>query len=145
MFLIDTDVISRTSPSSVRLGDVQGFLDRHWGESYLSTLTLGELWFGASRLRLRGAVRKATQLSAWVSDVEHTYSGRLLSVDVAIGRRTGEMLARAEANGHQAGYVDACLAATAAEFGYTVVTFNVRHFVHFGVPHRTPLPAQDAP
>lgn len=139
MFLIDTDVISSTFPDSSRLGQVQAFLDRHWLESFVSVLTVGELWFGVERLRLRGATRRAARLGRWTEDVQTTYAGRLLPPDLAIGRRSGEMLARAEKAGHQPGFVDACLAATAAERGFTVVTFNGRHFQAFGVPYRSPL------
>ena len=55
------------------------------------------------------------------------------------------MLARAEVAGQRAGFGDACLAATAAELGFSVVTFNTKHFVAFGVPHRRPVPERDQP
>ena len=144
LFLLDTDVISSTSPFSGRLEEVQRFLDLHWHQSFLSTLTVGELWFGVARLDLRGATRKSSRLRRWVADVEHSYAERILPADLMIGRRTGELLARAGAAGQQPNFVDACLAATAYERGFTVVTFNARHFDAFGVSHRTPLP-KDAP
>lgn len=138
MYLIATNVISRTSPIAAEDAGVPLFLDRHYRQSYISVVTLGELWFGAERLRLRGADRKASLVASWIEEVETSYAERLLGVDVAIGRVTGEVLARAEAAGHDPGHEDACLAATAAVHGFTVVTFNARHFQALGVPYRSP-------
>ena len=144
MFLLDTDVISRTSPYSRHAGDVHGWLAEHKDRSYLSVVTFSELWRGAYRLHARGSLRKAHHLEAWIAAVESSVAGRVLPVDSPIGRRTGILVARAEAAGHQPSFVDACLAATAAERDFTVITFNTRHFVAFGVPHRKPL-ADDHP
>lgn len=138
MFLLDTDVISRTSPLSVRPIAVHDWLAAHEHESFISVLTLSELSRGMVLLRLKGSLRRAKLLEAWILEVEGTVSGRLLDVDRNIGWRAGELLATAEAAGHRPGFVDACLAATAAERRLTVVTFNARHFDALGVPHRRP-------
>ena len=140
MFLLDTDVVSRTSPFSKQRDEVQSWLGMHERESFLSVLTLSELGRGTILLRMKGASTKAARLEAWIDEVEASVSGRLLAVDRNIGRRTGEMLARAEAAGHRPSFVDACLAATAAERGFTVMTFNAKHFAAFGVAHRKPSP-----
>lgn len=138
MFLLDTDVISRTSPFGRSSAELREWLLAHEHVSFVSVLTLSELCRGTALLRLKGAIAKARQLDTWVSQVEQAVSRRLLSVDRAIGRRTGDLLASAQAAGHGPSFVDACLAATAAERGLTVVTFNSRHFDAFGVPHQTP-------
>ena len=144
MFLLDTDVISRTSPLSSRPTEVLDWLVAHERESFLTIVTLSELARGMALLNLNGSAREARMLETWMSQVEESVSGRLLIVDRAISRWTGEMLDRAEANGHQPIFVDACLAASAAERGFTVVTFNARQFDAFGVPHRRPA-LDDAP
>lgn len=136
--MVDTDVISRSSPLS-RDGDrVSGWLQMQLGLTFVSAATLAELQFGASRLRLRGATRQAAALAVWVETVLTTYRGRTLEIDMEVGLRTGEMLARAEKAGFDPGFVDACIAATAEIHGFEVVTFNARDFAGFGVPHRRP-------
>lgn len=138
MYLIDTNVISRTSPVAAGDASVPVFLDRHFRQSFISVVTLGELWFGAERLRLRGDSRKASVVASWIDEIVNSYAERLLSLDGAIGRLTGELLARAEAAGHDPGHEDACIAATAAVHGFTIVTFNALRFDALGVPHRPP-------
>ncbi|WP_375459065.1 PIN domain-containing protein [uncultured Enterovirga sp.] len=138
MFVLDTDVVSRTSPVSGEGEDLGAWLMRHRGLCFVSVVTLAELHFGVDRLRLRGSTRKADILRAWLSDTERLYAARLLTVDAAISRTTGELLARAEAGGVAPGLADACIAATAELARYEVVTFNSRHFSALGVRHRTP-------
>ena len=141
MYVIDTDVISRSSPLS-RDGDrVSGWLEMHVGLSFISVATVSELQFGISRLRLRGATRQAAALVAWVETVMTTYKGRMLDIGMDVGLRTGEMLARADRAGFDPGFVDACIAATADVYGFEVVTFNARDFNAFGVSCRRPDPA----
>ena len=139
MFVLDTDVVSRTSPFSQHPAGVRDWVNAHAAVCYLSVMTIAELWRGAELLRMKGALRKASDLEAWIGAIESSVRGRILSADPAVGRTTGILLARAEAVGHQPSFVDACIAATAAIHDFTVVTFNARHFVAFGVPHRTPL------
>ncbi len=138
MFVVDTDVISRTSPLSREGGRVSEWFRRNGNLSYVSAATIAELQFGGSRLRLRGATRQAAALASWMEFVIGSFGRNIVHLDLAIGRRTGEMLARAEKAGFDPGFVDACVAATADVHGFEVVTFNVRDFAAFGIPHRRP-------
>jgi predicted nucleic acid-binding protein len=138
VFVLDTDVISRTSPISRMAGAVQGWLAKHEDRSFLSAATLAELHHGVARVRLEGATRKADVLQRWVAEVTQAFEDRLLPVDERIARRTGEYLARAEKAGFDPGFVDACLAATADVLGYEVVTFNARDFAALGASFRVP-------
>jgi predicted nucleic acid-binding protein len=138
VFLLDTDAVSRTSPLSSGGADVRSWLLGHRGHSYISVVTLAELHFGVDRLRRQGASRKAELLNGWLHEIETLFSARMREVDVQVSRRTGELLARAEASGHDPGFADACIAATADLAGYEVVTFNRRHFTALGVPFRVP-------
>lgn len=139
MFVLDTDVVSRTSPLSRDASDIAAWLMRHKGQSFVSVVTLAELHFGVDRLRLRGQTRKAEVLGTWLVEIERLYESRLLALDAAISRRTGELMAKAEAAGFAPGFADASIAATAELADCEVVTFNSRHFVALGVPHRSPL------
>lgn len=145
MFVVDTDVISRTSPLS-REGDrVGGWLRQHGDLSYVCAATIAEIHFGESRLRLRGATRQAAALASWIEFVLGSFGNNIIELDLEVARRTGEMLARAEKAGLDPGFVDACVAASADIRGFEVVTFNLRDFAAFGVPHRRPDARSAAP
>ncbi|TDR87276.1 PIN domain-containing protein [Enterovirga rhinocerotis] len=136
--MLDTDVVSRTSPVSRDFELVDGWLSRHKGLSFVCVVTLTELRFGVDRLKLRGATRKASILDAWVDGIEDFFGSRLLAVDARVATRTGQLLAKAETAGISPGLADACIAACAQLTDRTVVTFNARHFSAFGVPFRAP-------
>ncbi len=139
MYLLDTDVISRTSPLSAAVhADVRDWLRQVGDQSYLSAVSMSEIQYGASCLIERGSRRKAMVLARWMDTIFTVFAGRLLPVDHHVARRTGELLARVEAAGHNPGFEDACIAATADLNGFVVVTQNARHFRAFGVPHREP-------
>jgi toxin FitB len=130
VFILDTNVISHPAT----LASLQPSGDH----LFLSVITVSELQFGASLLTERGHWRKARELQSWIDSVVSAYEGRLLSVDVAIARRTGEMLAKAEQAGFKPGYEDAVIAATAAIRGMTVLTFNQQDFRALGANFRVP-------
>ena len=139
MYLLDTDVISRTSPLSLGGGSrLTGWLQRHGDEAFLSVVSLTEIQYGVSRLVERGAHARAAQLQHWLNAVLARYGDRCLPLDLASARRTGELLARAEAEGHKPSFEDASLAATAEVHQLTMVTFNARHFRAFGIPFQEP-------
>lgn len=138
MYVLDTDVISRTSLLSQEGDKVSCWLMAHAGLTFVSAATLAEINTGIGRLRLRGATRQAEALSSWIETVMRAYRGRVIEMGIQVGLRTGEMLARADKAGSAPGFVDACIAATADVRGFEVVTFNTRDFGTFGVPHRRP-------
>ncbi|MBM6594093.1 type II toxin-antitoxin system VapC family toxin [Microvirga pudoricolor] len=139
MYLLDTDVISRTSPISI--GGSPGlsdWLDANGQDSYLSVVTIGEMEYGVARLIERGATKKAAALQAWLESVLELFAERCIDFDLAAARRTGELLARAEAGGHHPTFEDTCIAATADTRHMTVATFNIRHFKAFDVAYVQP-------
>ena len=138
MFVLDTDVVSRTSPVSRDAGRVADWLLGHKGQSFLCVVTLTELRYGVDRLRFKGASQKATLLDNWLEGVETSFGARLLAMNARVAARTGHLLAKAEVAGVSPGLADACIAACAQLTDRTVVTFNARHFSAFGVPFRAP-------
>ncbi len=139
MYLLDTDVISRTSPLSSAGGrSLAAWLQRHGDQAYLSVVSLSEIQYGVARLVQRGAHRRAAQLQQWINTVVDHYAARCLALDLATARRTGELLAKAEAEGHAPTFEDASLAATADLHQLIIVTFNLKHFRAFGVPFQEP-------
>lgn len=138
VFVLDTDVVSRTSPVSRDGSRVADWLHRHKGQSVLSVVTLTELRFGVDRLKFEGVSQKAALLNAWLEGIEMFFGARLLAVNARVATRTGHLLAKAKAAGVSPGLADACIAASAELTDRTVVTFNTRHYSAFGVPFRTP-------
>jgi predicted nucleic acid-binding protein len=114
------------------------WLAQNGDRTFLSVVTLGELHYGVSRLLQGGSERRATQLQHWIDALLTRYHRRCLPLDLAAAQRTGELLAKAEASGHDPGFEDASLAATADVHRLIVVTFNTRHFRAFGVPFQEP-------
>jgi predicted nucleic acid-binding protein len=139
-YLFDTDCLSAASPVAGNGADVF----RRWiagnGERlFLSPVSLAEVAYGIARLVHRGAVRKAALLQAWSDDVLAFHEARILVLDAAIGRRTGQLLAAAQARGVQPSFEDAAIAATAEHHGLTVLTRNLSHFASMGVACLDPI------
>jgi predicted nucleic acid-binding protein len=126
-YLLDTNVISesrqkRPSPS------VAAFLGSIEHERVcVSVLTIGELRKGAAAKR-RSDQRRADDLSRWIDSVEASFANRLLSVDKAVARIWGELLAE-----RPRPIVDTLIAATAIAHSMTLVTRNTADLHDTGV------------
>ncbi len=122
MYLLDTDILSnlmkRIPPSALvtRVARVPP------EDQFTSSITLGELVYGAHRLR----ERTATLLER----IEDTLLPNLpvLPFDTAAARRYGELRAGLEQRGTPIGDADMRIAAIALARGLKVVTGNERHF-----------------
>lgn len=133
MFLIDTDVLSllrrrNRNPELVLWMEGQRTADLH-----ISVVTVGEIERGITQQR-RNNPAFARDLGVWLDRVLVWYGDRILTVDVATARKWGQLSA---VLGHDS--ADLLIAATALEYGLTVVTRNVRHFEPTGVPILNPL------
>ncbi len=122
MYLLDTDILSnlmkRIPPSALvtRVARVPP------EDQFTSSITLGELVYGAHRLR----ERTATLLER----IEDTLLPNLpvLPFDTTAARRYGELRAGLEQRGTPIGDADIRIAAIALARGLKVVTGNERHF-----------------
>jgi tRNA(fMet)-specific endonuclease VapC len=87
-----------------------------------SSITLGELYYGARRL--------ATGVDALLSRIESTLLPNLavLPFDVHAAKRYGDLRAALERAGTPIGDADMRIAAIALTHDLTVVTANTRHF-----------------
>ena len=122
MYLLDTDILSnlmKRSPSGALVARVARVAPE---EQFTSSITLGELVYGAHRLRARTAIL--------MQKIEHTLLPNLpvLSFDAAAARRYGEIRAELERLGAPIGDADMRIAAIALSRGLRVVTGNERHF-----------------
>jgi predicted nucleic acid-binding protein len=135
-YLLDTCVLSevvKKKPNQI----VADWLDQQDETSlYLSVITFGELQKGISKL---AQSRRRRKLEEWVDQsLAERFAGRILNVDFKVASRWGEISGKAEKAGRTVPVLDGLLAATALEFGLTVVTGNPKHFEVTGVPWLDP-------
>ncbi len=135
MFLLDTNIVSELRKARPH-GGVRAWLDATPpAQTFMSTVTLGELQAGVEKQRARDPVR-AGEIEAWIDQRE-------ASIDVLVV--TGPIFRRWARLMHGKPdelYEDAMIAATALEHGLTVVTRNVRDFKQFDVPIVNPFEAR---
>ncbi len=122
MYLLDTDILSnllRRTPSTALIARLASVPPE---QQFTSSITLGELVYGAHRLGDGG--------SDLLQRLEETLLPNLpvLSFDAAAARRYGEVRADLERRGTPIGDADLRIASIALDRGLTVVTGNVRHF-----------------
>ena len=131
MYLLDTDLLSQTTkrepdPRAARWLDA---ISRE--QTYLSVVSLQEIQMGIDLLA-DGPKRRSREL--WLAEsVLTNFAGRIYSVDAAIARDSGRLLAAARRASHTAHLGDALIAATARSHGMRLATLNLRHFRPFGV------------
>jgi predicted nucleic acid-binding protein len=127
-FLIDTNVLSE-----LRKGDRTDAGVRQWfsgtdaSELFVSVLTLGEIRRGIEGLRRRDPV-SAQHLEVWFAGVQSRHAARILPVTVAVAETWGRL-----GIPDPIPVVDGLLAATALEYGLTLVTRNVEDMKRTGV------------
>lgn len=146
MYLVDTNVLSAGAPTKAAPAhDLNAWMNRHSAALHLSVVTIAEIEDGIAKSRREGAARKADRLSAWLETLLHLYAAQILPVDLAIARRIGRLSDRARGLGHAPGLADLTIAATAQQYGWTILTRNLRHFAPLDVPAHDPfdsLPAE---
>ena len=119
MYMFDTDILSnlmRKSPShelQARIGAVPV------EEQFTSSITLGELVYGAHKRRSERLLKEAERVMAHL---------QILPFDADAATRYGEIRAELEADGTPIGEADTRIAAIALVRGLIVVTGNIKHF-----------------
>lgn len=122
MYLMDTDVLSnllKPVPSTVLVAKMASVPP---DQQFTSSITLGELIYGAHLLRERG---RSLRLRLEEILTPHP---RVLPFDGLAARRYGELRAALEQRGLPIGDSDLRIAAVALVNNLTVITRNVRHF-----------------
>lgn len=125
-YLLDTNVVSEWTKPQPNLGVVRWLAELDEDRAHLSVVTLGELREGVDRM---AAGRRREQLDAWLRhDLPDRFAGRILDIDSSVAQRWGSIRAEGRRTGRSLPVVDAFVAATALEHGYTIVTRNVADF-----------------
>ena len=122
MYLLDTDTLSnllKRVPSTALIAKLASVPPEH---QFTSSITLGELFYGAYRLRERAHIL--------LERLNRTLLPNLpaLPFDGAAARCYGEVRAALERQGTPLGDADLRIGAIALVRDLTVVTGNVRHF-----------------
>ena len=134
MYLLDTNVVSelrRTRADTHVLAWAQGVAT---GALFISVITLLELEKGVL-LAERRDPRQAKALRAWLDrQVLVAFEGRVLSLDARIAIRCAALHVPNPRPDR-----DALIAATALEYGFTVVTRNTGDFLGTGVELLNPF------
>ncbi|MFP4393596.1 MAG: type II toxin-antitoxin system VapC family toxin [Desulfohalobiaceae bacterium] len=129
-YLLDTCVISelvKTNPHQKVI---------HWIKAcpeeslYLSSLTIGELQKGVSKLE---ASKKRTELQQWIDrDLQSRFAGRIISVDYPVAQKWGQVQAAAEKAGKPLPVLDGLIASIALTHNLIVVTRNIQDIMASG-------------
>lgn len=122
MYLLDTDILSnllKRTPSTTLIAKLASVPAER---RFTSSVTLGELVFGAHRLETRANI-----LLEQIDRILLPYRP-VLPFDADAARRYGEVRAELERRGTPLADADLRIAAIALSQGLTVVTGNVRHF-----------------
>ena len=126
MYLVDTNVLSEA-----RRGSNEA---RIWLRSvdpttiYLSVITLGEIMKGIA-IKLRTDRRAAAALTAWLEQLRHDHSDRILPISDRIALEWGRLAAE-----RPRGMADGLIAATAVVHTKIIVTRNVEDFSDTPIP-----------
>ena len=121
MYLFDTDILSNLMKRSPSIPLQTRIASVPTQRQHTSSITLGELIYGANRLRPRSSdlLRRINQIVANLS---------VLPFDAAAAKRYGESRALLESRGTPVGDADLRIASIALARGLIVITANTRHF-----------------
>ena len=133
-YLIDTNILSEIRKRErANDGVREWFAEASDEDLFLSVLTLGEIRRGIEGIRRRDAM-SATNLDRWFVTVQARSAGRVLLVTPDIADRWGRLNIP-----DPLPVVDGLLAATALEYGLTLVTRNIRDVKRTGVSLLNPF------
>jgi predicted nucleic acid-binding protein len=109
-------------------------MDEHSSALFLSAVTIAEIADGIAKARREGATRKASGLAAWLRTLLHLYGDRVLPFDASTAEIAGALSDLARGRGHDPGFADVAIAATARRHDLTLLSRNARDFVTMDVP-----------
>jgi toxin FitB len=119
-YLLDTNVLSELRRKQPDKNVVQWFSRRPVSTLYLSVLSLGEIRKGVESLF--DVVRRQALLDWLETELPSFFAGRILSIDAAVAQAGRPLPA-----------IDSLLVATATQYGFVLVTRNLRDMRGLGV------------
>jgi predicted nucleic acid-binding protein len=140
--LLDTSFIWALFPGSARLPDeLDAWVIQNQDRFHVPTIAIAEMMAGIAKLRREGAVRRAASYQHWPAQTIELFGDRILPLDLAAGRRTGEFLDHARSIGHNPGLADIAVAAIADINGLIVLTRNLDAFTPLKIGCADPFKA----
>jgi toxin FitB len=140
MILLDTNVISelwRIQPSRL----VEQWLDAQQRTTlFISSMTLGELSYGA--LRLTDSKRRSVYLQAISKLEQERFEGRILPFDRSCAAAFGQIMATREQMERRVQTANAVIAAIAKTNGMSLATRNLHDFDDLGLAIINPFEPQ---
>lgn len=135
-YLIDTNVLSETLKPRPEPKVTAWFAGHDPEDLFLSSISLGELMRGASRVK---EPAKRERLIRWVEDDLTTqFQDRILPFDQNAAILWGKIMGDGDNTGHRKPMADAQIAAVAKRHGLTLVTRDVKDFEEMDVPFVDP-------
>lgn len=130
-YLLDTCVISElvSKQPNAKVIEFVDSLDQE--DIYLSVITVGEIAKGIEKLP--GSKRKEELLNWLQEDLLVRFEGNIISLDIRVLIRWGELSAKLEGIGITLPTMDSLIAATALTFNMAVVTRNESDFENTGI------------
>ncbi len=125
-YLIDTNVLSETLKPRPEPKVTAWFAEQNPENLFLSSISLGELARGASRVK---EPAKRDLLMRWVEDdLVSQFQDRILPFDQDAAILWGRIMGDGDNTGRQKPMADAQIAAVAKRHGLTLVTRNTKDF-----------------
>ena len=133
-YLVDTNVVSELRKKKRCNPGVASWISGVAAEElFLSVLTVGEIRKGIELIRRRDP-QTAGLLETWLAELNTTFSGRVLDLDMEMAEAWGRMNVP-----DRLPVIDSLLAATAKVYGLTLVTRNVKDVECSGVDFLNPF------
>lgn len=134
IYLIDTNILSEQRKQRPDDGVVAWLERTAPADLRLSVITVGEVRRGITRLRLRRDLVQADRYERWLGQTLNDFGDRLVPITEPAAQRWGDLDAR-----RPTPVADGLIGATAAAYGWTLVTRNTKDFDHIGVPLLNPF------
>jgi predicted nucleic acid-binding protein len=140
-FLIDTNVpseLSKPRPSP----EVQAWVALYpRSEHAISVITLAEFTKGIAQ---HSDVLQSERLQLWLdTKLRRWFTDRVLPISAPVAERAGTFIGEHQKAGRHLTMADALIAATAAEYGLTLIARNTRDFQFIDVPLINPWLSPD--
>jgi predicted nucleic acid-binding protein len=130
-FLVDTNVLSEIKQPQGAHPNVDRWLKTTPQRAlFTSVIALAEIRRG---IELMDQGKRRAELSAWLAELHRSFADRALPVTKRVADRWAVLSVLSQRNGTPLAIMDGFIAATALEYGLTMVTRNQKDFAGLGL------------